>query len=283
MFNKHGLTLEDALATLHLKIEKTAGISANDRAELLADWEKVHRLTCFYLSEMVIRVHKTFMRLERQASAARFDSMTKLLNYRSLMHEITRFFVTDRRCFGWSAIGFVDMRYFKLINDTYGHSTGNAAIKAVAAILRQCLRAGDLVCRQQKYPWNMSGRIGGDEFSFFLPNVAGPRSALEVGNRLQALAKQYDWKSLGIEYGPRLDVGVICIMRRHDRPYEMPAKEIAEKLLASADAMMYRSKNAAKQQGIETVEMECFEMCGGTLAPIPREENAQAAAAGTSR
>lgn len=58
------------------------------------------------------------------------------------------------------AVLFVDLDHFKRINDTYGHAAGDEVLKVVANTLTQQIRRSDLV-----------GRIGGEEFSIFLPHT----------------------------------------------------------------------------------------------------------------
>src|SRR3546814_5526260 len=63
---------------------------------------------------------------------------------------------------------FLDLDGFKPINDTYGHSKGDALLKAVAGRLVNAV-AG----------YGQVGRIGGDEFAVVLPNIDG-RKAMEI-------------------------------------------------------------------------------------------------------
>jgi diguanylate cyclase (GGDEF)-like protein len=68
----------------------------------------------------------------------------------------------------------VDLDRLKAVNDTYGHSAGDAAIVGVAEALRSCARPTDVSCR-----------IGGDEFLLLLPGV-GVAEGMEVGSRIVA-------------------------------------------------------------------------------------------------
>jgi diguanylate cyclase (GGDEF)-like protein len=58
------------------------------------------------------------------------------------------------------ALIMVDLDHFKRVNDTYGHPTGDAVLKAMASILLHGAREGDIICR-----------FGGEEFLVALPNM----------------------------------------------------------------------------------------------------------------
>nr|WP_269106519.1 GGDEF and EAL domain-containing protein [Massilia sp. TS11] len=67
------------------------------------------------------------------------------------------------------AILFLDLDRFKDINDTHGHATGDAVLKAVAGALTRCVRGADTVSRR-----------GGDEFVLILVDIGGPDQAAHV-------------------------------------------------------------------------------------------------------
>jgi diguanylate cyclase (GGDEF)-like protein len=94
---------------------------------------------------------------ETQLQAAT-DSLTGLLNRRSLE--------TSVRALHGSATPFAlviaDLDHFKELNDTYGHETGDRALRVFAQTLRASLRGEDVVCRH-----------GGEEFAVVLPRCSG--------------------------------------------------------------------------------------------------------------
>jgi diguanylate cyclase (GGDEF)-like protein len=71
------------------------------------------------------------------------------------------------------AVAFCDLDGFKAVNDTYGHTRGDAVLVEVADRLRSSLRIGDELAR-----------MGGDEFTVLLRNVPDPASANHVVDRL---------------------------------------------------------------------------------------------------
>ncbi|NMP22567.1 GGDEF domain-containing protein [Sulfobacillus harzensis] len=73
-----------------------------------------------------------------------------------------------------TAFVFFDLDDFKQINDQYGHAVGDAVLQALSTILRQSVRSGDLL-----------GRLGGEEFGWFMTGVA-PADAVLAAQRVLA-------------------------------------------------------------------------------------------------
>ncbi len=124
-----------------------------------------------------------------------------------------------------SAVLFIDLDDFKLVNDSLGHAAGDALLTAVAERIRACLRAEDT-----------AARLGGDEFAILLED-AGAGSAEEIAERLLEALRQpfsvadrqlFMQASIGIATGGGLG-----------RPAD---RETADDLLRNADAAMYTAK-----------------------------------------
>jgi diguanylate cyclase (GGDEF)-like protein len=99
------------------------------------------------------------------------DPLTDLPN-RSLFMERVRQELRDAG--DHMAVLFIDVDDFKTVNDSLGHSVGDALLVAIAGRLRGCIRPQDLVAR-----------LGGDEFAIMLPNVEDPiDSARMVSDRI---------------------------------------------------------------------------------------------------
>lgn len=130
------------------------------------------------------------------ADMAQRDPLTGLYNKTS-----TEAAATDilSRGDGYNAMFFIDLDNFKSINDTHGHTVGDAALTEVAEAIERCFRSTDI-----------PGRVGGDEFLVVARGLGGDRERLmEKANELcEALASI----ELNSEHGLGLSasVGVAC-------------------------------------------------------------------------
>jgi diguanylate cyclase (GGDEF)-like protein len=122
-------------------------------------------------------------------------------------------------------LAMLDIDFFKNVNDTWGHTTGDMVIEKVATILKEKTRLSDVVAR-----------YGGEEFAVILPQI--PYSnALQLGERFRKSIEEYDFNglkitiSIGIGYyaGADLDVNY-------------------KKLIELADSALYAAKNNGRNR-----------------------------------
>lgn len=149
------------------------------------------------------------------------DPLTGLPNRLVLDDRLRYAIATSRRQKQRFALMFLDLDHFKSINDTYGHLTGDAVLRAVAGRLQYVLRDSDTVAR-----------IGGDEFIIVQPNIGATSDVFDLSRRLLAA---FD-KPLVIEnreFAVGVSIGIAI--------YPDDAAD-ASSLLERADAALYRSK-----------------------------------------
>jgi diguanylate cyclase (GGDEF)-like protein len=101
------------------------------------------------------------------------DTLTGLYNLRHVLDMGGRIFEQAKKNQNSIAILIFDIDYFKLVNDTFGHSTGDSVLRKLADICRQFVRETDLLAR-----------YGGEEFVVILPNTHLIR-AMEIAERLR--------------------------------------------------------------------------------------------------
>jgi diguanylate cyclase (GGDEF)-like protein len=156
------------------------------------------------------------------------DPLTGLANRALFLDRLGRAMAPRQRVRQPLLLLFCDVDDFKRVNDTFGHSAGDALLRALAARLRTCAGAGDTVAR-----------LGGDEFAVLLTQSEDP--PVQVGRRLlDALRSPYVLN--GHTVVVTVSVGVSSLDPR-DPPVSL------DELLTRADSAMY----AAKKSGKDTV------------------------------
>ncbi len=158
---------------------------------------------------------------------AHHDTLTGLPN-RAMFSERAREAVAHARRHGKNAAFlFLDLDNFKTVNDRLGHEVGDALLKAMAARLRASVRGDDFVAR-----------IGGDEFCVLLQDIADPREAAAVSQKLiHELAKPYRVGSHDLASGA--SIGIACVPQ--------DGEDVAT-LLRLADLAMYRAKELGRNR-----------------------------------
>ena len=142
------------------------------------------------------------------------DALTGLANRRRLMeagmHEVQR----AERSFEPLSLLILDIDHFKRINDSLGHTAGDAVIRSVAQVCAASVRSFDTV-----------GRLGGEEFAFILP-MTDAAGAFELAERLrEAIAQStLDWQgqsvratvSIGVAQNSSQSIGFASLLARAD-------------------------------------------------------------------
>jgi diguanylate cyclase (GGDEF)-like protein/PAS domain S-box-containing protein len=158
---------------------------------------------------------------ERLRHEALHDPLTGLANRRLLLERLSAALERGRRRGGGTALLFLDLDRFKLVNDSLGHPVGDRLLVAVAERLRAAAGPGDTVAR-----------FGGDEFAVLLDGAPGADAALRRGEAIQrALSSPVGLD--GFEVFTSASIGVAVAGAQADGP---------EALLRGADAAMYRAK-----------------------------------------
>ncbi|QJB55356.1 sensor domain-containing diguanylate cyclase [Pseudodesulfovibrio sp. zrk46] len=109
-------------------------------------------------------------RLRKMATT---DDLTGALNRKEFFRQVAFLSQRDQRCPAGPAVLMVDIDHFKQINDTYGHEAGDMVLQNFAEKCRELLRGDDLLAR-----------MGGEEFTIFLPG-ADLGGAMNVAERLR--------------------------------------------------------------------------------------------------
>ena len=132
---------------------------------------------------------------------------------------------------------FIDIDYFKKINDTYGHLVGDNILKFFVENTRKILRAGDVFVR-----------FGGEEFIVLLPKVNLEESLL-VAEKIRLCVEQNHYQTGDLEIANTISIGA--------SQYQYP--ETLEKLISRADSALYRAKENGRNQVLASSPSPCTE------------------------
>jgi diguanylate cyclase (GGDEF)-like protein/PAS domain S-box-containing protein len=156
---------------------------------------------------------------------AHHDTLTGLPNRAMFADRAREAVAHARRHDKTAAFLFLDMDNFKQVNDRLGHEAGDELLKLMAARLRASVRGDDFVAR-----------IGGDEFCVLLQDIAEPREAAAVAQKLLAeLGKPF--RAGGHDVASGASIGIACVPQDGDD---------VNTLLRLADHAMYRAKELGR-------------------------------------
>ncbi len=159
------------------------------------------------------------------------DALTGLPNRVLFMERLRHAIQVARRNPGMSsALIFLDLDNFKVVNDSMGHWAGDELLRAVAGRIERCLRGTDLLAR---FGTEKSlARFGGDEFTILLVGMRDNDAAVRVARRiLEELDKPFRFRGQEVYTSASADIAFV------DSSSDDPSK-----LLRNADIAMYRAK-----------------------------------------
>lgn len=175
----------------------------------------------------IARLRGLVSKLERRCAEldrlAHFDSLVPLPNRRGFLRQLELCIARVARYGDSAAVLFVDLDGLKMLNDSFGHPAGDAALIHVSGLLVRGVRQSDLV-----------GRLGGDEFGVLLDH-ADEVVANETAERLvdSIAGAEFFFERVCIPLSVAIGVTII-------EPGDTPSK-----VLARADQAMYQGKAAA--------------------------------------
>ena len=103
--------------------------------------------------------------------------------------------VTLRQVAAEGALLVIDVDHFKAVNDNFGHEQGDEALRIIARKIRDEVRDTDFV-----------GRLGGEEFSVFLPGMGQPNTEI-IAERIRSAVNAAEFTPLGQQYPLSVSVG----------------------------------------------------------------------------
>ena len=158
---------------------------------------------------------------------ANTDVLTFLPNRRKIIVDLQEEVIRANRYDTPLSISLLDLDHFKDINDSYGHTTGDEALRSVSARLREQIRHPDTI-----------GRYGGEEFLIVLPN-SEIKAAGEQAERLCQTIRALQIEANDHSFKVTISIGVA--------QYRI-GQENWEQFLHRADEVLYKAKDLGRDQ-----------------------------------
>ncbi|NPC92671.1 diguanylate cyclase [Bacillus sp. WMMC1349] len=179
----------------------------------------------FYMLEYLRKTQKLFNQYKLESFT---DGLTGLNNVRKF-HEILNFQWKNSETESKKlCLLYIDIDFFKQVNDTYGHKQGDIVLKELGHILKHSIRSSDLVSRN-----------GGEEFTVLLLDCPLNR-ALEVSERIRASVENHVFPlSCGEKVSITVSIGVACTGGTADD---------SSTLIEMADKALYQAKRTGRNK-----------------------------------
>jgi len=191
---------------------------------------------CFVIARMTLQLSNAHARLQELAHT---DELTGLTNRRSFFAKADEILTAAREEKETLALLVIDADYFKQLNDTYGHATGDAALQFITERLVSCVRKTDVICR-----------LGGEEFAVLLPGMNEASASTLAERILKKIASQpmvWDHKII--------EMSVSCGVADTSISYEMTA------LFKAADDALYAAKGSGRNRSVLYSQMSADQIC----------------------
>ncbi len=154
------------------------------------------------------------------------DSLTGLLNHTNLKNRLSHELERAMRIGTELSFVMLDLDHFKMVNDTYGHLTGDRVLKGLSRLLQDRLRRTDVI-----------GRYGGEEFALILFNTEA-QQAMRIVNEIRVNFSRIRQNAGDREFTVTLSAGIA----------EYPIFESASALNGAADEALYEAKKSGRNR-----------------------------------
>jgi diguanylate cyclase (GGDEF)-like protein len=162
-------------------------------------------------------------------TSAEMDELTGIFNKRALNFRLSEMVYEARQAGSRVSVFMFDIDHFKNYNDLNGHLAGDQALRLMAQLVRESVRADDVF-----------GRFGGEEFLLIMPDRS-PSQAMAAAGKVRSRVEEYEFEFGNRQPGGRLTIsgGVAT--------FPDDAGDAVE-LIAAADAALYQAKEQGRNR-----------------------------------
>ena len=177
-------------------------------------------------ARMLATQNRLMLAKEALRREAKRDSLTSLWNHKAIMEILERELLRSERDHQPVGVIMIDVDHFKAVNDSHGHAAGDAVLRIIASGIAAMVR-----------PYDSVGRYGGEEFLIIAPGCRLGET-WELAERVRTHVARCSIMAGGATVHVTLSLGAATGECAAD----------LEKVLAAADAAMYRAKTAGRNR-----------------------------------
>lgn len=155
------------------------------------------------------------------------DELTKVYNRRFFLERMNLEYKQNKRLKGIMSVIMIDIDFFKRLNDTYGHLSGDEVLKRLSQILKEACPSNGFPCR-----------FGGEEFALILPGI-NEEVAYQVASNISQQIQTEKFQAIDPNLKVTLSQGICTVYFAGQGSSEF---EKPEDLLEQADQLLYKSK-----------------------------------------
>ncbi len=178
----------------------------------------------FYIINYIRTLQHLFEKYKNESTT---DGLTGLNNYRTFDDIFNSLIITIDEQQEKLSLLYIDIDFFKKINDKYGHSVGDEVLKELGNILQKCTRSFDIVSRN-----------GGEEFTILLLDCP-VKKAIEVAENIRKTVEEHTFDFSGGNIHITISIGVSC--------YNETTFDV-NNIIDDADKALYFAKNTGRNK-----------------------------------
>lgn len=185
----------------------------------------VTSLVLYFIMDRIGESNRIFDRADKDSKRDFLTGLNNVRQFDVLLNDSVEQARERGQCL---SLLFIDIDFFKKVNDTYGHPEGNVVLSELGRVLVASCRGGDSVSRN-----------GGEEFSVLLPDCP-PEQAMEIAGRMRENVERKRFLlSSGVEISITVSIGVASFPLHASDP---------DKLLEDADIALYCAKREGRNR-----------------------------------
>lgn len=217
---------EKVIGTLFLRTSRTQHEFSEKEIRLLKTISDASANT-LHNAFLFAQIEDEKTRLEKLAIT---DYLTGIYNIRYFYHRIIEEFSRSERYVLPISCLMLDIDFFKKINDSYGHKTGDVVLKEFSLLLKKHVRKSDVLAR-----------YGGEEFIVMLPQTTAS-GAIAEAERIRNAVKVHKFKSLKHQIGITVSIGIAAFPNTKIKTHD--------ELISASDDALYEAKKSGRDRVI---------------------------------